>query len=274
MHKVAFLALLTACKTSAEPQACAGPCDNIDTCDLSPPDTAVGGWTPATAGSCNSDCEGKAAPRLGFSECQLECLDGEACATAPDCWNPLTATFSDACLVNRSLPTPAPDQGDPTPENGTDWGSSEAGALASHPSVRVAVVDSGFDLNRGDTPANVSGRYNITGTVDNVTAGGPAGLEQAVEICLYEQDTYATGAAAQACDADGPRLEDAWITGTAEEVTVWLPYTGEGVVLLSGRVDSEGHLQEVETLVVHTHGLDVWEHGFATASYAGSCFGC
>ena len=121
--------MLSACDKLDEALMCAPACENVQTCgdEVSPPtmDLGIGdldlGVDAPSLVDCAVNCTSANRVTLGYSDCQIECIESEACGDINGCWNVRSDVYAKYCAV------------DTTPIAGTPSDSGEEPAVAEGP---------------------------------------------------------------------------------------------------------------------------------------------
>lgn len=256
---------------------CSEVCTRIDECAATPPSPQFGnfkGSSGEVALDCAANCTQTDAELYGYSDCQLDCLQNADCDKLDDCWKPKSETFATYCLADRDVPAISPDPSDPIPDNGSESGSDLADELLRDPSSGIAIDESDFDVNYGDEPPMIVGRYAVVGTIDESANARPSGSPIDTSLCFWGQESLAGGPMVTYCEDYVPGQPSAPVTGSGDDFTVYLEYPGQATLLFSGKVDGEGRITNAETLVVYTYGVDMWEHSVTDWGYDGQCNSC
>jgi len=275
------VALLTACDIlPVDPEqigVCSDVCTRIDECEATPPTPSFGNFNKASGDAaldCAANCTQDDAELYGYSDCQIDCLQNAPCDQLNECWKPKSDVFAEYCLADRDVKPVEPDPADPEPSNGSNSGSEEADEVIEDPANEIAVDESEFDVNFGDTPPIINGRYDVFGEIDESDNARPPGSPIDTTLCFWGQEGEATGNVVSYCEDYVPGTASAPVTGNGDEFTVYLEYPGAATLLFSGQVDGQGRITSAETLVVYSHSIDVWEHSETSWSYDGDCTSC
>ena len=110
---------------------CPEVCLNIEECGANPPPPAnVGSLGDSVLpengiAACATNCvQTSTRHRLGYSDCQIECLQTTSCGKLEDCWDTRSDTYQKFCLKDVTVPeikpepapAPEPEPGEPEPE--------------------------------------------------------------------------------------------------------------------------------------------------------------
>ncbi len=256
---------------------CSEVCTQIDECDANAPSPEFGSFKGSSGEAgldCAANCTQTDAALYGYSDCQLDCLQNTECGNINDCWKPKSETFAKFCLDGRDIPKVQPDPSDPTPSNGSESGNEEADEVLEDPASEIAIDESDFDVNYGDQPPMITGRYAVVGTIDEAANARPVGSPIDTSLCFWNQDNLSEGPYVTYCEDYVPGQPSAPVTGSGDEFTVYLEYPGQATLLFSGQVDGEGKITRAETLVVYTYGVDMWEHSVTDWGFDGQCNSC
>jgi len=256
---------------------CSDVCTRVDECGATPPSPQFGNFNGSSGEAgldCAANCAQDEAALYGYSDCQLDCLQDAPCGKIDECWQPKSDTYAKYCLADRDIPEVQPDPTDPTPSNGSESGNQDADEALDDPSVEIGVDDAEFDVNYGDEPPMIVGRYDVYGTIDEAENARPPGSLIDTSLCFWDQGDKGKGPAVNYCEDYVPGTAAAPVTGSGDEFTVYLEYPGQATLLFSGKVNGQGKIVSAETLVVYTYGTDMWEHSVTDWSYVEECNSC
>lgn len=256
---------------------CSDVCTRVDECEASPPSPQFGnsaGSSGEESLDCAANCVQEDRALYGYSDCQIECLQNAPCDQLNDCWKPKSALFAEYCLADREIPKVEPDPADPVPSNGSNSGSDDADDVLEDPANEIAVDESDFDVNFGDTPPVINGKYAVFGSIDESDNARPPGSLIDTSLCFWGQEGDANGNVVTYCEDYVPGRASAPVTGSGNDFTVYLEYPGQATLLFSGKVDDSGQITKSEALVVYSHSVDVWEHSVTDWSHEGECNSC
>ena len=102
--------MLSACDKLDEALMCAPACENVQTCgdEVSPPtmDLGIGdldlGVDAPSLIDCAVNCTSDNRVTLGYSDCQIECIESEACGDINGCWNVRSDVYAKYCAVDTT----------------------------------------------------------------------------------------------------------------------------------------------------------------------------
>jgi hypothetical protein len=256
---------------------CSDVCTRVDECGAEPPSPQFGNLD-GNSGQADLDCAANCIQDdralYGYSDCQQTCLIEAPCDQVNDCWKPKSALFAEFCLADRDIPKVVPDPEDKPPSNGSNSGSEDADEVLEDPANEIAIDESDFDVNFGDEPPQINGRYDAFGSIDESDNARPNGSVIDTTLCFWGQKGEANGNVVSYCEDYVPGKASAPVTGSGDDFTVYLEYPGQATLLFSGKVDGQGRVTQAETLVVYSHSVDVWEHSNTTWSFDGDCDTC
>lgn len=273
-----ILALVMSCddlKGAAED--CTDVCTKVSDCGVEGPSAQIGNMTSDEAPAevdCGVNCIQDDRAYYGYSDCQMTCIVESDCDKVADCWKANSETYAEFCLSDRDTVPIEPGDDDAQSDNGTTTGSTDADDITEDPAVMVAVEDGDYDINYGDTPPDITGEYDVYGTIYESMNARPEGSLIDTTICFWGQTTLSDGTEATYCEHGVEGEPTAPITGSGDDFTVYLEYEGLATILFSGTVDGDGHITESEALVVYLYGVDVWEQSHTTWTYTAECDGC
>ncbi len=257
---------------------CNNVCQKVQSCSGAKPPVPQSFGNQGSSGSAGIDCAANCiAPdraRYGYSDCQLECLQGSSCGAINECWNSRSEGFAQYCLASREPPPPiAPPEDQEPPENETNTGSEAADELTEDPAVAVAINDGEQPVNVGNEPPIIQGLYTAVGSIDEASNARPVGSVINTKLCFWGQDTLSTGTTVSYCEHNVPGESSAPVTGTGDAFTIYLEFPGMSTILFSGSSGANG-VESAEALVVYSYGIDVWEHSLTEWERIGDCTGC
>ncbi len=273
---VAVIPLLSACdKLKDALMTCGMACENVQSCDgtVTPPsmdlgfgDVDLGVETPGLV-DCAANCSSDDRVMLGYSDCQIECIEAETCGTINGCWDVTSDTYAKYCPVEDKPVEAAPvPEGEPEPEiaEGTESGSSEADEIMDNPAVEESVDASGTDIFFGSSPYDISGKWLAQGEIDDARNARPVGSMINTDLCFHSLDTSNPSTPQISyCERGAPPEDTAPITGSGNNWSIFLEFPGTGSIIFSGTVNEDGEsMDQVDALVTYYHGLDIWEHSF------------
>jgi hypothetical protein len=254
---------------------CGAACENIQSCDgqVSPPtmdlgfgDVDLGVEAPSLV-DCAVNCSSDSRVTLGYSDCQIECIESESCGNINSCWDVTSDVYASYCPVEDKPVEPAPvPEGEPEPEiaEGTTSGSEEADGIIENPAVEESVEASGTDIFFGSDPFDISGKWLAVGEIDDARNARPIGNPINTDLCFHSLDTSdPANPQISYCERGTPPQDTAPITGSGDNWSIFLEFPGTGSIIFSGTVNEDGEsMNEVDALVTYYHGLDIWEHSF------------
>ena len=208
---------------------CSDACSRVDECQASPPSPQFGNYAGESGEAsldCAANCVQTDAPLYGYSDCQLDCLLDAPCEQMNDCWKPKSELFAQYCLADRDIPAVQPKDDDPPASNGSNSGSNDADEVLDDPAAEVAVDEADFDVNFGDQPPVINGRYNVYGTIDESDNARPPGSLIDTTLCFWGQEGDANGNVVTYCEDYVPGRAAAPVTGSGNDFTVYLEYPG------------------------------------------------
>ncbi|MEZ4235491.1 MAG: hypothetical protein R3F59_04875 [Myxococcota bacterium] len=260
---------------------CTDACLQIQDCDATPPTPEFAGFGAASTGEggldCAASCTADDRELRGYADCQLTCITEVKCGEVQDCWKPRSAAYAKYCLDGRDVPdlgAPA----DEAPANGTVTGSAQVDEIVTDPAVAIAVdeaADDGFELNYGDDPPQLVGKYQVSGKIDSSSNARPEGSRIETSICFWDFDDSAIdGVRVSYCEDGVPGEDTAPLTGTNGDFTAYFEFPGQATILFSGAMNGDGTLSQVEALVVYTYATDVWELSHTDWTPIGTCDRC
>jgi len=273
---VMAIPLLSACdKLMDALEQCGEACANIQACgdEVSPPtmdlgfgDVELGVEVPSIA-DCAANCSADNRITLGYSDCQIECITGEACGSVNGCWDVTSDTYASYCPVEEKPVKPAEvPEGEPEPEiaDDTTSGSSEADEIIENPAVEESVEASGTDIFFGSSPYDISGKWLAIGEIDDARNARPEGSPINTDLCFHSLNTEdPSNPQISYCERGTPPQDTAPITGSGNNWSIFLDFPGTGSIIFSGTVNEDGEsMDDVDALVTYYHGLDIWEHSF------------
>jgi hypothetical protein len=258
---------------------CPEVCLNIESCGATPPPPAnlgsLGDSLPSNGiAACATNCaQTDSRHRLGYSDCQIECLQSASCNKMNDCWDTRSDTYKQYCLKGVEVPeitpapAPEPEPGEPEPEpmmsidNGTVTGNEEVDNIVQDPAIAVAIENSDTPVNFGDTPPNLQGEYAVEGSIDRAANARAPGSPIRTAICFEGTQSLAGGSSVTYCERGVPGIGNAPITGQGNSFSTFFEIDGAPVtILFSGALNEDSSVTGAEALVTYTVGTDVWEH--------------
>lgn len=262
---------------------CTDVCTKIQDCGVTPPTPefgTLGGGSSGQGGvDCAASCSAEDRELKGYSDCQIECVNGSECGEIEDCWKPKSDLYAQFCLADRDIPPVEPPPEDPEPSNGTNTGNEDVDDIVEDPSVAIAVdeaADDGFELNFGDTPPRLVGKFDVSGQIDESSNARPPGSPIQTSICFWDYAEEPGGIYLSYCEDNVPGTSRAPLTGSEDgSFTAYFEYPGQATVLFSGNYDETTQTaSDVEALVVYTYTTDVWELSHTDWQRTGDCDSC
>lgn len=245
---------------------CPDACSKVDECAVTPPDAVFGNLGKAETGEdavdCALGCVAEDRELQGYSDCQVECIVGEACGKVQDCWVAKSETYAKWCLEGVEVPTIEPPATSAPPGNGSATGNTDVDVIVQDPAVAIAIDDAGDDgfvVNYGDSPPELLGRYRVSGQIDESSHARPKGSPIETTVCFWDRVEGPGGVEISYCEDGVPGEDSAPLTGTNDAFTAFFEYDGEATVMFSGSIAEDGTLSQVEALVVYLYTTDVWE---------------
>jgi hypothetical protein len=271
---VSIAALTTGCEDAEKAARCGEICAKVEECDASPPAAEIpgltdGGGTGNAAADCGVNCVQPDSAFYGYADCQLDCLETEACGTMNDCWDATTDVFAKYCGGD------APEIGADAPaDNGTNTGSSGADEAVDNPAVEEAVEGSDFVVHTGANPPDLSGLWGVAGEIDQSSNARAPGSRIATQLCFHNLQNSGSDINIDYCELGVPGIVSAPITGEGQDFTMYFVYPGQATILFNGTLAEDGtSVSAAEALVVYTYTIDTWEHSFTDWSLDGECTG-
>ena len=273
----------TGCDKLDEALMCAPACDNIQTCgdEVTPPTMDLGlgdidlGVEAPSLVDCAVNCTSDDRVTLGYSNCQIECIESEACGDINGCWNVTSDVYARYCSVDTPpIEAAATESGDaPEVASGTVSGSSQADTIMDNPAVEASVDGSETPIFFGSSPPLLEGGWSATGAIDRASNARPAGSPINTEICFYNQGTASDGSPEVSyCEKNNPMTATAPITGDGSDWTLYLEFAPTGSIIFSGSMEEgASSMADVDALVTYYHGLEIWEHSFTDWTRNGDC---
>jgi hypothetical protein len=262
---------------------CGDACVKIQECDVAPPSPEFGSLGAVSSGEggldCAASCSADDRELRGYSDCQLDCINDVGCDKIEECWKPKSETYAKFCLEGREVPDVAPSEGEPAPSNGTTTGNEDVDEIIEDPSVAIAVDEAeeeGFELNYGDNPPRLVGKYRVSGEIDESRNARPEGSPIQTAICFWDYDAQEGGVYISYCEDNVPGEDRAPLTGSEDgSFTAYFEYPGQATILFSGKLNDDGTTADnVEALVVYTYATDVWELSHTDWELVGECDSC
>jgi hypothetical protein len=266
---------------------CAEACATISACgdEVSPPAVAlpVGGTSldvdaPALV-DCAANCISPDRVKLGYSDCQIECIENSSCGQINDCWNVTSDRYANFCDIDTTPIAPS-DEETASIDNDTTTGSAAADTITANPAVEESVSESGTVLHFGDDPpAAIANLWAASGSIDESSNARPPGSPINTQLCFYDMAETSDGWEVSYCEkgvlgSDGtPLVDTAPITGEGDGWSIFLEFSGTGSIIFSGEL-AEGatSMTDVDALVTYYHGMEIWEHSNTDWSTSGdSC---
>ena len=245
---------------------CPSACSKVDECSVTPPEAVFGNLGKAETGEdgldCALGCAAEDRELQGYSDCQIECVVGEACDKVQDCWVARSETYARWCLEGVEIPAVEPSGTSVPPANGTTSGNEDVDVIVEDPAVAIAIDeagDDGFVIHYGDAPPDLVGRYAVSGKIDKSSNARPKGSPIETTICFWDWTEGPGGVTVSYCEDGVPGEDAAPLTGSNDAFTAYFEYPGQATVLFSGSIATDGTLSQVEALVVYTYATDVWE---------------
>lgn len=253
-------------------QQCNDVCGKINQCGATPPRASAGGLgenlpddNPVV--DCAANCvQTEKRARLGYSTCQIACIQGAACGEVENCWRASSATYAQYCEVPEPAPiepAPTPDGGtEPMIDNGSETGNEAADELLDDPAINDAVNESDTPIHFGDDPPSLMGLYAAVGAIDDARNARPVGSPINTRICFRGVQHIAGSPTISYCERGIPNVAQAPITGAGNAFTIYFDFRPEAQVtlLFSGALREDQSASGVEALVTYTHAVGVWEH--------------
>jgi hypothetical protein len=268
------LSLLSGCDAIKEIlgdtlETCTLGCARVQECGASPPVPVyglAGGQSSGIEGlDCAAGCADEERAKIGYADCQLECIESVECGSMQGCWDAGSAVFGEYCGSGGADVKPPDGE---TYDNGSVTGNEAVDSAVDNPAVKDAVEESGFTLNFGDSPpAMDDGVFYLDWVIIDQNNARPVGFGNPHDICLWESDVD-PDADWGFCQIDGLSL-GLHLIGKDDMFTFVIVddmYHG----YISGRVaagDSGTRLVDVETLWVLLWGPEMWEKQTWTADW-------
>ena len=277
------LGMLPACDKLDEALMCAPACENVQTCgeEVSPPtmDLGIGdldlGVEAPSLVDCAVNCTSDNRVTLGYSDCQIACIESEACGDINGCWNVTSDVYARHCTIDTAPieATPSDSGEEPAVAEGTISGSSAADAIMDNPAVEESVGSSDTPIFFGSNPPELEGGWRASGSIDESSNARPAGSPIDTEICFFNQGLAADGSPEVSyCEKNNPMIATAPITGDGSNWTLYLEFDTTGSIIFSGSMEEGAtSISAVDALVTYYHGLEIWEHSFTDWSRSGDC---
>ena len=264
---------------------CAEACTTIQACgdDVSPPEVAlpVGGASldveaPALV-DCAANCVSPDRVKLGYSDCQIECIENSSCTQINDCWNASSSRYANFCDVETTPIAPSADDA-ASIDNDTTTGSAAVDTITANPAVEESVGESGTVLHFGDDPpAAIANLWAASGTIDKSSNARPVGSPINTQLCFFDLTETSEGWEVSYCEkgvlgSDGTPLTDsAPITGEGDAWSIYLDFPATGSIIFSGELpEGARSMSNVDALVTYYHGMEIWEHSYTDWSTSGS----
>lgn len=264
---------------------CATACTTIQACgdSVNPPEIALplaGADLDIEAPSlvdCAANCASPDRVKLGYSNCQIECIENSSCGQINDCWNVTSERYASFCDIDTTPIAPSADEAG-TIDNDTTTGSAEADTITANPAVEESVGESGTVLHFGDDPpAAIANLWAASGTIDKSSNARAPGSPINTQLCFFDMVESDDGWDVSYCEkgvlgSDGiPLTDTAPITGEGDTWSIFLEFSGTGSIIFSGEL-SEGasSMTNVDALVTYYHGMEIWEHSYTDWSTSGS----
>ena len=262
-------------------EGCSAACLQVQDCDAQPPSPEFGSIGAVSSGEggldCAASCSADDRELRGYSDCQLECIVAVQCGKVEDCWKPKSETYAKYCLADRDIPDVEPPADDPAPGNGTNTGNEQVDEIVEDPAVAIAVdeaKDEGFEINYGDSPPQLVGKFDVSGQIDSSSNARPVGSPIQTSICFWDYTEAPGGIRVSYCEDNVPGEDTAPLTGTNDAFTVFFEFPGQATILFSGSMNPDGTLTQVEALVVYTYTTDAWELSHTNWTPVGTCDSC
>jgi hypothetical protein len=170
---------------------CSDACTQIQECDATPPTPTFGNFGASSTGQggldCAAGCSADDAALNGYSACQLDCIVNSECGLVQDCWKPSSDNYAKFCLADVEVPDVAPPADEPPPANNTNTGNEDVDVIIEDPAVAIAVDEAGeegFEVNFGDQPPVLVGKYDVSGKIDSSSNARPVGSPIQTSICF------------------------------------------------------------------------------------------
>ena len=242
---------------------CATGCARVQECGATPPVPDYGFGNAESTGfeglDCAAGCAEEDRAKIGYADCQLECLENADCANMQDCWNAGSETFAAFCSSDAPEVAPPDDQ---SFENGSVTGNEAVDRAVENPAVKDAMEDSEFPIHFGDSPPDMDdGVFYLEWVIVDQRNSRPVGFGETFpqDICLWENESP-TDADWTYCQIYGLSLGLHWVGHDDLFTLVVVDEMYQGYI--SGRVVQDGdttRLVEVETLWVLMWGPEMWE---------------
>lgn len=259
---------------------CEDACTKIQECGVTPPApefAAIGSGSSGQGGlDCAAGCVAEDRAIRGYSDCQLDCINGSECGDIEDCWKPKSDTYFEFCLKDVEIPPVGPDPEDPPNDNGTNTGNEQVDDIVEDPAVAIAVDEDDFPLNFGEHPPRLVGKFDVNGSIDEASNARPVGSPIATSICFWDYSEEPGGVFISYCEDNVPGQDTAPLTGSEDGAfTAYFEYDGQATVLFSGTYDETTQTASaVEALVVYTYTTGSWEHSVTDWTRVGDCDSC
>jgi len=274
---ISVAALATGCENAEKAARCADLCTKVEECgNLTPPAAEIpgvtdGGGTGNAAADCGVNCVQPDSAFYGYADCQLDCLESEQCGSMQQCWDATSDVFAKYC--SGDAPEVGAEPGN-EPSNGTNTGSAGADEAVDNPAVEEAVEGSDFVVHTGDSPPDLSGVWNVYGTIDESSNARPAGSTIGTELCFHNLTSSSSDITIDYCEYGVPGIVSAPITGSGNDFTMYFVYEGQATILFNGTLSDDGTtVADAEALVVYTYTIDTWEHSWTDWTLQGACDG-
>ena len=264
---------------------CGEACATVQACgdDVSPPEISlpVGGTgldveAPALV-DCAANCASPDRVKLGYSDCQIECITDSACGQINDCWNVTSDRYANFCDVDTTPIEPSEEDAGAI-DNDTTTGSAAVDSITTNPAVEESVGESGTVLHFGDDPPTaMANKWAAVGTIDESSNARPAGSPINTTLCFYDMTETSAGWEVSYCEqgvygSDGsPLTATAPITGEGDGWSIFLEFPGTGSIIFSGELaEGASSMSGVDALVTYYHGMEIWEHSATDWSASGA----
>jgi hypothetical protein len=258
---------------------CGEACVVIQDCgdDVTPPEISlpVGGAgldveAPALV-DCAANCASPHRVKLGYSNCQIECIKDSECGQINDCWNVTSDRYANFCDVDTTPIEPSEEDADAI-DNDTTTGSAAVDDITSNPAIEESVGESGTILHFGDDPpAGIANKWAAVGTIDESSNARPTGSPINTTLCFYDMTETSEGWEVSYCEQGSPLTASAPITGEGDGWSIFLEFPGTGSIIFSGELtEGASSMGDVDALVTYYHGMEIWEHSATDWTSTGS----
>lgn len=246
---------------------CTDVCTKIEQCGATPPKAAAGNLSEDLpendAVACATNCiQAEQRARLGYSDCQIECIQQSACGEVNNCWVASSPTYARHCNVPEPRPVRPPEENPPPIDNGSETGNDAVDELLEDPAINDAVNESDTIINFGDDPPELLGLYSATGSIDRANNARPVGNPINTQVCFLGLTSINGSPNVNYCERGIAAQSQAPVTGSGDSFTVYFDFRPDAqvTILFSGTFEGDASARDVEALVTYTHALEVWEH--------------